>query len=113
MEGRRKHRNSGWKSLIACVHGVDQIALASAGDVPGKTVKDLLRLLGTLRDHGVGLFLVAENIDTASGSALTVLEIVEAFRRAKLSRAIRDGQAKARAAGKAFGRPEAARQRAS
>jgi DNA invertase Pin-like site-specific DNA recombinase len=99
-------RKSGWNCLLAGLDGLDQIAMASAGDIPAKTVKDLLRLLETLRDHGVGLRLVAENIDTEHGSTLTVLEIIEAFRRAKLSRNIREGQAKARAAGKVIGRPE-------
>jgi DNA invertase Pin-like site-specific DNA recombinase len=103
---RRRHRSEGWKALLASLHGVDQIALASAGDIPGRTIKDLLAVLGRLKDHGVGLLLLTENIDTGNGSAFTVLEIIEAFRRAKLSQAIRDGQAKARAAGKTIGRPE-------
>jgi DNA invertase Pin-like site-specific DNA recombinase len=105
-EDRHKRRNSGWRSMLANLDGVDQIAMASAGDLPGKTVKDLLRLLATLRDHGVGLLLMDEGIDTGNGSAFTVLDIVEAFRRAKLSQAIRRGQAKALAAGKIIGRPE-------
>jgi DNA invertase Pin-like site-specific DNA recombinase len=103
---RRRHRIEGWKALLASLHGVDQIALASAGDIPGRTIKDLLAVLGRLKDHGVSLLLLTDNIDTSTGSAFTVLEIVEAFRRAKLSQAIREGQAKARAAGKTIGRPE-------
>jgi Resolvase, N terminal domain len=103
---RGKRRDSGWTSLLAILDQVDQIATSSAGDLPGKTVSDLLRLLGTLRDHGVGLLLLAEGLDTANGSAFTVLEIIEAFRRAKWSQAIRRGQAKAAAAGKVIGRPE-------
>jgi DNA invertase Pin-like site-specific DNA recombinase len=98
-------RQSGWNRLMAGLDGLDQIALASAGDIPGKTVRDLLRLLGTLRDHGVGLLLLAEGIDTSHGSAFTLLAIIEAFQRAKLSQAIRNGQAKAVAAGKVIGRP--------
>jgi DNA invertase Pin-like site-specific DNA recombinase len=58
-----------------------------------------------LRDHGVGLFLVTEGIDTGNGTAFTLLEIVEAYRRAKLSQAIRAGQTRALAAGKRVGRP--------
>ena len=107
-EDRRKHRNSGWKALLASLGGVDQIAVASVGDIPGKTVKDLLVVLGRLRDHGVGLLLLAENIDTSNGSALTVLEIIEVFRRAKLSQAIKGGQAKALVVGKTIGRPKVA-----
>lgn len=101
----RRHRNAGWKALLADLDGVDQIAMASAGDLPGKTVRDLLKLLDFFRDNRVGLFLLTENIDTGNGSAFTVLEIIEAFRRAKLSQAIRRGQAKAIDAGKSIGRP--------
>jgi DNA invertase Pin-like site-specific DNA recombinase len=100
-EGRRK---TGWKALLERLNGVDQIAMASAGDLPGRTVNDLVRLLGTLRDHGVSLFLLTENIDTASGSA-AVLDLIGAYRAAKLSQAIRRGQERARAAGKIVGRP--------
>ena len=56
----------------------------------------------------VGLLLLAENIDTSNGSALTVLEIIEVFRRAKLSQAIKGGQAKALVVGKTIGRPKVA-----
>ncbi len=100
-QGRRK---TGWKALLASLTGVDQIAVASAGDLPGRTVADLLRLLATLRDHGVGLFLLTENIDTASGSA-AILDLIAAYRSAKLSAAIRRGQDRARASGKVIGRP--------
>jgi DNA invertase Pin-like site-specific DNA recombinase len=106
VAGTRRKHNVGQKSLIANLAGVDQVAVASAADLPARTVKDLLRLLGTLRDHGVGLLLTAEGIDTSSGSAFTVLDIIDEFRRTKLSRAIRAGQAKALAAGKTIGRPK-------
>jgi DNA invertase Pin-like site-specific DNA recombinase len=100
-EGRRK---TGWKALLASLDGVEQIAVASAGDLPGRTVADLLRLLGNLRNHGVGLLLLAEGIDTTSGSA-AVLDLISTYRAAKLSQAIRRGQERARAAGKVIGRP--------
>jgi DNA invertase Pin-like site-specific DNA recombinase len=100
-EGRGK---SAWKALLTGLDGVDQVAVTSAGDLPGRTVADLLRLLETLRNHGVGLFLLAENTDTASGSG-AVLDLIAAYRAAKLSAAIRRGQERARAAGKTIGRP--------
>jgi DNA invertase Pin-like site-specific DNA recombinase len=100
-QGRRK---TGWNALLANLDAVDQVAVASAADLPGKTVNDLLRLLRTLRDRDVDLFLLTEGIDTASGSA-AVLDLVSAFRSAKLSAAIRRGQDRARAAGKIIGRP--------
>ncbi len=105
-EGQRRHSRAGWKALLASLDGVDQIAVPSAGDLPGKTVQDLLRLLGTLRDHGVGLLLLHEGIDTGNGSAFSLLGIVEAYRAAKLSQAIKAGQKKALEAGKSIGRPE-------
>ncbi len=103
-EGRRRHRSGGWRAVWESLDGVDQVVVASAADLPGRTVNDLLRLLGTLRDHGVGLLLVTEGIDTASGSG-AVLDLIAAYRRAKLSQAIRRGQERARASGKVIGRP--------
>jgi DNA invertase Pin-like site-specific DNA recombinase len=57
-----------------------------------------------LRDHGVGLYVHSEQIDTAS-SGFALLDLIRAYRRAKLSQAIRNGQAKALLAGKRVGRP--------
>jgi DNA invertase Pin-like site-specific DNA recombinase len=102
MTGRGNY--AGWRTLIAYLDTVDQIAIPSAGDIPGKTIADLLKVLGTLRDHGVGLYLHAEQIDTGNGGFVS-LELIQAYRRAKLSQAIRNGQAKALAAGKRIGRP--------
>lgn len=102
-EGRRK-RKAGWKTLLASLDGVDQIAVASAGDLPGRSLPDLLRLLATLRDHGVGLLLLHEGIDTDSGSA-AILDLIAAHRAVRVSRAIKAGQARALAAGKITGRP--------
>jgi DNA invertase Pin-like site-specific DNA recombinase len=104
-EVRLRQRNIGWKTILASLDGVDQVAVISAADLPGKSVRDLLKLLDDLRDHGVGLFLLTEGIDTTNGSAFTVLEIVRAYRRAKLSQAIKIGQAKAVEVGKVIGRP--------
>jgi DNA invertase Pin-like site-specific DNA recombinase len=100
--GRGKY--AGWRKLLAGLDQVDQIVVGGAGDLPGRTVADLLKILGTFRDHDVSLYLHREGIDTSSSSFAT-LEIVEAYRRAKLSAAIRAGQAKAMAAGKRIGRP--------
>lgn len=102
ITGRGKY--AGWRKLLAGLDGVDQIVLSNAGDIPGKTVADLLKILGNLRDNGVGLYLHEEQIDTAS-TTFALLDIITAYRRAKLSEAIRSGQAKAVAAGKRIGRP--------
>jgi DNA invertase Pin-like site-specific DNA recombinase len=98
-------RNAQWKELLANLGGIDQVSVASAGDLPGKSVRDVLKVLATLRDHRVGLYLHREGICTGDGTAFTVLDIIDAFRRAKLSRAIRLGQARCLAAGKVIGRP--------
>jgi DNA invertase Pin-like site-specific DNA recombinase len=100
--GRGKY--AGWNKLVSKLDEVDQIVVADAGDLLGRTVADLLKILDLLRDHGVGLFLHDERIDT-SGSGFTVLDLISVYRRAKLSQAIRRGQAKAVAAGKRVGRP--------
>ena len=98
-------RNARWKALLANLDAIDQVVASSADDLPGKSVRDLLKILATLRDHGVGLCLHREGIDTSCSPAFTLLDIVEAHRRARLSRAIRNGQARCVAAGKVIGRP--------
>jgi DNA invertase Pin-like site-specific DNA recombinase len=100
ITGRGKH--AGWRNLLANLDAVDQIALSSVRDIPGKTVADLLKILAILRDHGVVLHLC--NFDTGS-TTCEVLDIIAAFRQVKLSQAIRAGQANAVAAGKRVGRP--------
>jgi DNA invertase Pin-like site-specific DNA recombinase len=102
ITGRGKY--AGWRGLLATLDEVDQVVAADAGDLPGRTVQDLLKVLGTFRDHDVSLYLHREGIDTSSSSFAT-LEIAEAYRRAKLSAAIREGQLEARAAGRRIGRP--------
>ena len=99
---RGRGRRSGWKTLLRSLDGLDLVAVGSAADLPGRTVTDLLRLLETLRDHGVGLLMVAEGIDTRTGSN-AFLDLIAAYRAAKLSQAIRAGQARC---GKRIGRPE-------
>jgi Resolvase, N terminal domain len=81
MTGRGKY--AGWRSLIVSLGTVDQVMLANAGDLPGRQVADLLKTLWILRDHGVGLYLHNEGIDTSSAS-FALLDIIAAYRRAKL-----------------------------
>ena len=103
IDGRGKY--AGWRTLLKNLEGIDQVMVGNAGDLPGRKVNDLLAILSTLSDHGVGLHLHQEDIDTAAGAA-AVLDLVAAYGRSKLSQAIRHGQAKAVAAGKRIGRPE-------
>jgi DNA invertase Pin-like site-specific DNA recombinase len=102
ITGRGKY--VGWRNLLANLPAINQVVLSNAGDIPGKTVPDLLKVLNFYRDHGVSLYLHAERIDTGSTS-FAWLDLIAAYRRAKLSAAIRNGQAKAVAAGKKIGRP--------
>jgi DNA invertase Pin-like site-specific DNA recombinase len=102
ITGRGKY--AGWRKLLAGLDQVDQVIVGGAGDLPGRTVQDLLKILGTFRDHGVTLFVRSEKIDT-SGTGFVLLDLIAAYRRAKLSAAIRDGQARALAVGKRIGRP--------
>jgi hypothetical protein len=104
-EIRLRQRNVGWKNILASLDGVDQVAVMSAGDLPGKTAKDLLRLLGHLREHNVSLFVHNAGIDTSNGSA-AFMDLIQAYRAAKLSQAIRKGIVNAREVGKVIGRPK-------
>src|SRR5271165_5083908 len=85
ITGRGKY--AGWNALIAGLGGIDQVMLAAAADIPGRTVNDLFKILAGLRDHSVGVHLHREGIETGTGSAFTMLEIVAAYRAAKLSAA--------------------------
>jgi DNA invertase Pin-like site-specific DNA recombinase len=104
-EIRLRPRSVGWKNILESLYGVDQVVVMSAGDLPGKSMRDLLHLLGILRDHGVGLFVLTKHIDTGNGSSV-MLDLITAYRAAQLSQAIRKGQAKALEAGKVIGRPK-------
>ena len=102
LTGRGKF--SGWRNLLANLDRNDQVIMGCAGDIPGKTVADLFKTLGTFNDHGISLRLHHEGIDTSDGAA-AVLDLVAAYRAARVSEAIKHGQAKALAMGKKIGRP--------
>jgi DNA invertase Pin-like site-specific DNA recombinase len=100
-----KGKNAAWRRLLDSLDQIDQIILNDAGDMPGRSsVGDVLLALATLTAHGVNIVVPSLGIDTADGSA-AVLDLIAAYRRAKLGQAIRRGQAKAIAAGRRIGRP--------
>jgi DNA invertase Pin-like site-specific DNA recombinase len=99
-----KGKYAGWNAMLRDLGNIDQIIVASAVDLPGTKVQHLLAILSILRDHDVSLRLHRESIDTDDGAA-TVLDLIKAYRAAKLSEAIRHGISKARRAGKVIGRP--------
>jgi DNA invertase Pin-like site-specific DNA recombinase len=99
-----KNKFAGWRALVARLDDADQIVVGSVGDLPGRSVTDLLKILATFEDRGVGLYLQREGIDTRTGSA-AILDLIASYRRAKLSQSIRTGQKTARMQGKVIGRP--------
>ena len=90
--GRGKY--AGWNPLVSKLDDVDQVVVANAGDLPGRTVPDLLKLLATFRDRDVVLYIYSLQVDTA-GANVDLLDLITAYRTAKLSAAIKAGQAKA------------------
>jgi DNA invertase Pin-like site-specific DNA recombinase len=99
-----KGKNAGWNAMLGGLNDIDQIVVGCAGDLPGRTVRDLLAILSILRDHDVSLRLNREDIETNAGPA-ALLDLITAYRHAKVSQAIRVGQEKARRMGKILGRP--------
>jgi DNA invertase Pin-like site-specific DNA recombinase len=99
-----KGRYKGWRSVMSGLPEADMVVVGCAADLPVKTVPDLFKVLSLLNEHGVGLCLHREGINTDDGAA-AILSLTTAFRAAKRSEAIRRGIAKARKAGKAIGRP--------
>ena len=97
-------KNAGWRKLLAHLDGLDQIVLANAGDLPGKTVTDFLCVLSRLSRRDIAVMVPSADIDTSNGSA-AVLNLIAAFRREKWTAAIRAGQNKARRMGRHIGRP--------
>ena len=99
-----KGKNVGWRALLADLDDIDQIVLSDPGDLPGRTVGDLLGVLATLTAHGVSLSLPSQDIDTSTGT-VAILDLLRRYRASKLSQAIRAGQQKARQQGRHIGRP--------
>jgi hypothetical protein len=100
--GRGKY--AGWNAMLGNLDTIDQIVVGCAGDLPGRTVHDLLAILSILRDHAVGLRLHKEGIDTEDSPA-AILDLTAIYRRTKLSQAIKSGQKRARTLGRVIGRP--------
>ena len=99
-----KGKYAGWRALIGRLADADQVVVGSVDDLPGRTVHDLLKILSILSDHGVGLYLHREQIDTDGGAA-AILALTAAYRAARRSEAIKRGISRARKAGKVIGRP--------
>ena len=99
-----KSKYAGWHKMVTSLENVDNVVVGCVADLPGRKAADLFKILDLLRDHSVSLRLNHESIDSGAGSAAT-LDLIAAYRAAKLSDAIRRGISRARAAGKVIGRP--------
>ena len=99
-----KGKNGAWRRLLDNLDQIDQIILNDPGDVPGRTVEDLLAILTTLTGHDVTILVPSLGIDTGAGMT-AVIALTTAYRRARKSSAIKRGQERARLAGRRIGRP--------
>jgi DNA invertase Pin-like site-specific DNA recombinase len=99
-----KGKFKGWRSLLDRLTEADQVIVISAADLPGRKVHDLFKVLADFRNNGVSLYAYREGIDTGNGSA-AIIDLINAFRAAKLSEAIKAGICKAKERGKILGRP--------
>jgi DNA invertase Pin-like site-specific DNA recombinase len=104
-----KRRRPGLDRLLKGVYrrDFDVVAVWSV-DRLGRSLPDLLALLGEFQAKGVGLYLHLQGIDTSTPAGRTlfsVLGIFAEFERAMLVDRVKAGLARARASGKRLGRP--------
>jgi DNA invertase Pin-like site-specific DNA recombinase len=90
-----KGKYAGWRALVASLDQADQLVVDGVGDLPGRTVADLLKVLGLFREHDVSLAIHREAINTDDGPD-AILDLITSYRAAKLSEAIRRGISKAK-----------------
>ena len=102
------HHGAGWKALLGHLDAVDTVAIEDIHDLIGpiRSLNELLSALARLHDESVSLFVARSRIDTQARSAADLLALMIAFKQAKRSKAIRQGQERAVAAGRKVGRPE-------
>lgn len=95
-------------ALRAAVRGEFDTLAAWSVDRLGRSLQDLIATLHELNASGRGLYLHKQALDTAtpSGRALFgMLGVFAEFERAMIAERVRAGMARARAAGRTFGRP--------
>jgi DNA invertase Pin-like site-specific DNA recombinase len=74
----------------------------------GRSLPDLLSLLGELHARGIGLYLHQQGLDTTTPAGRTMYQVMAVFaefERAMLVDRVKAGLARARASGKHLGRP--------
>jgi DNA invertase Pin-like site-specific DNA recombinase len=107
----RRQRPQLDRMLKDAVRGRFDLLAAWAVDRLGRSLQDLVATLADLQASGVGLYLHRQAVDTStpSGRAMFgMLGVFAEFERAMVQERIRAGLARARAMGKALGRPKLA-----
>jgi DNA invertase Pin-like site-specific DNA recombinase len=104
-----KGRRPGLTRLLKAVNRreFDLVAVWSV-DRLGRSLSDLLTLLGEFNAKGVGLYLHQQGLDTATPAGRILFQVAGVFaefERAILIDRVKAGLARARAAGKRLGRP--------
>ncbi len=97
--------------MNAAVRKEFELIMSWSVDRLGRSMKDLLDLLDTLKTKKVDLYLHLQNLDTqtAAGKMLfSMCGVFAEFERSLIQERVKAGLARARAAGKQFGRPRIA-----
>jgi DNA invertase Pin-like site-specific DNA recombinase len=104
-----RDQRPGFDALLKAIARRDvQIAMAWSVDRLGRSLSDLVGLLGDLQAQGCDLFLHQQALDTSTPSGRMVFQLAGVFaeyERSLIVARVRAGQDRARAKGVRFGRP--------
>ena len=107
----RERRPAFDKMLKDAVRGRFDVLMAWSVDRLGRSLADLIGMLGELKQARIDLFLHKQAIDTstAGGKALfQMLGVFAEFERSMIQERVKAGMARARSQGRQFGRPRIA-----
>ncbi|HEY4313829.1 MAG TPA: recombinase family protein [Pirellulales bacterium] len=103
----RNFKRPGLSSLLEYARTGDVLCIVRL-DRLGRSLRELLNIVDTLKQRGIGLMSLDEKLDTSSAAgelAFHVFAAVGHFERGVISERTRDGLAVARVRGKRIGRP--------
>lgn len=86
------------------------VVVVTKYDRLARSLKDLLEIVETIRDHGAGFRSLAEDIDTTTSAGRLVFHVfasIAEFERDRISERTKEGLAAARKRGRVGGRPSA------
>ncbi len=86
------------------------VVIVTKYDRLARSLKDLLEIVETIREHGAGFRSLAEDIDTTTPAGRLVFHVfasIAQFERERISERTREGLASARKRGRIGGRPPA------